>query len=300
MPRVRCSEASTCPGWLAATCLLSLLAYCLRAWRQLQLVLTVFSLLQVLYCTVLYCTVFSLLQLVAPLLVQESPRWQLARGDTAACLDTLERMAATNRAPVTRAELGGMLAMVAEQEGAGAGGTRGLAQQLGSLARVLGQLFSPALALQTALLMVAMFAVGLGSYGIIFAAKLSSMDIFLVTVVKAGAGLAAVLACTALVSRLGRAPSLLLLYLATAAAAIGFYLSPAGGRPALYLLTGALFSANYFVLDTFIMELLPTHTRCRLLTMYVVESCGHILGTLGSTFLRLYPRYIQYDIISED
>ena len=207
---------------------------------------------------------FSLLQLVAPLLVQESPRWQLARGEAAACLDTLERMAATNRAPVTRAELGGMLAMVAEQEGAGAGAvTRGLARQLGSLARVLGQLFSPALAPQTALLMVAMFAVGLGSYGIIFAAKLSSMDIFLVTVVKAGAGLAAVLACTALVSRLGRAPSLLLLYLATAAAAIGFYLSPAGGRPALYLLTGALFSANYFVLDTFIMELLPTHTRCR-------------------------------------
>ena len=246
---------------------------------------------------------FSLLQLVAPLLVQESPRWQLARGEAAACLDTLERMAATNRAPVTRAELGGMLAMVAEQEGAGAGAgaTRGLARQLGSLARVLGQLFSPALALQTALLMVAMFAVGLGSYGIIFAAKLSSMDIFLVTVVKAGAGLAAVLACTALVSRLGRAPSLLLLYLATAAAAIGFYLSPAGGRPALYLLTGALFSGNYFVLDTFIMELLPTHTRCRLLTMYVVESCGHILGTLGSTFLRLYPRYIQYDtVISED
>ena len=132
---------------------------------------------------------FSLLQLVAPLLVQESPRWQLARGEAAACLDTLERMAATNRAPVTRAELGGMLAMVAEQEGAGAGGTRGLARQLGSLARVLGQLFSSALALQTALLMVAMFAVGLGSYGIIFAAKLSSMDIFLVTVVKAGAGL---------------------------------------------------------------------------------------------------------------
>ena len=53
---IRCSVASTCPGWLVATCLLSLLAYCLRAWRQLQLVLTVFSLLQVLYCTVLYCT----------------------------------------------------------------------------------------------------------------------------------------------------------------------------------------------------------------------------------------------------
>ena len=210
-----------------------------------------------------------MLQLVAPLLVLESPRWLLARGDTAGCLDTLQRMAATNRAPVTREELETMLAGMADQEVAGGGGTRGLAQQLGSLARVLGQLFSPALALQTALLMAAMFAVGLGSYGIIFAAKLSSMDIFLVTVVKAGAGLAAVLACAALVSRLGRAPSLLLLYLATAAAAIGFYLSPASGRPALYLITGALFSGNYFVLDTFIMELLPTHTRCSLETMFL-------------------------------
>ena len=210
-----------------------------------------------------------MLQLVAPLLVLESPRWLLARGDTAGCLDTLQRLAATNRAPATREELETMLAGVADQEVAGGGGTRGLVQQLGSLGRVLGQLFSPALALQTALLMAAMFAVGLGSYGIIFAAKLSSMDIFLVTVVKAGAGLAAVLACAALVSRLGRAPSLLLLYLATAAAAIGFYLSPASGRPALYLLTGALFSGNYFVLDTFIMELLPTHTRCSLETMFL-------------------------------
>ena len=205
---------------------------------------------------------------MAPLLVLESPRWLLARGDTAGCLDTLQRLAATTRAPATRAELESLLAGLADQE-EGGGGTHGLAKQLGSLGRVLGQLFSPALALQTALLMAAMFAVGLGSYGIIFAAKLSSMDIFLVTVVKAGAGLAAVLACAALVSRLGRAPSLLLLYLATAAAAIGFYLSPASGRPALYLLTGALFSGNYFVLDTFIMELLPTHTRCSLETMFL-------------------------------
>ena len=121
---------------------------------------------------------------MAPLLVLESPRWLLARGDTAVCLDTLQRMAATNRAPATREELETMLARLE-----GAGETHGLVQQLGSLARVLGQLFSPALALQTALLMAAMFAVGLGSYGIIFAAKLSSMDIFLVTVVKAGAGL---------------------------------------------------------------------------------------------------------------
>ena len=63
------------------------------------------------------------------------------------------------------------------------------------------------------------------------------------------------------VLQIGRKYSLLILYTVNAAFAISFYLSPLTARPYIFVVTTSLFLGNYFMLDTFILELLPTTTR---------------------------------------
>ena len=154
--------------------------------------------------------------------------------------------------------------------------------------------------------MFAMFAVGMGSYGIKFASKLSSMNIFLTTIMMSGFGFITITGCmvvltyvsllwsiaiSSLLSQVGRIKSLLFLFITNALFSIAFYFSPDMVRPAIFIITSSLFAGNYFVVDTIIMELLPTHIRLNKLGFNNKKLiyCFH-LETLVLTFWKQLPR----------
>ena len=73
---------------------------------------------------------------------------------------------------------------------------RSLKEQYKNIGNVLKEMFgSRVMTTMTVLLMFSIFSVGMGSYGIHFAAKFSSLDIFVTVVMKAGFGFLMILIC---------------------------------------------------------------------------------------------------------
>ena len=58
-----------------------------------------------------------------------------------------------------------------------------------------------------------------------------------------------------------RTKCLLTLYIMTGVVAVSFYLSPTIIRPVVFILAQTLYAGDYYVLDTYVPEILPTHTR---------------------------------------
>jgi len=173
--------------WNIGGLILCLLSFLIRDWRDLQLSFAIFSLLLLLYVPFL----------------PESPRWLVSKARTSEALDALMLIAHINRVVMPRADLEaachGIMHKNEQQE----------AKEKGCLDLLASFVSEKVLRRRLLLLAPVFFAAGLGSYGIHFAIRFSTLDIFTMAAVKELANIAVIGTLMLLHPKVNRCPSLL-------------------------------------------------------------------------------------------
>lgn len=231
-------------GWNIGALLVCLLAYLVRNWRDLQLAFAVSSLPMLLYF----------------LLLPESPRWLLGKGRVEQSRQSFMTVAKYNGIQLDEKEFSRQFACIEN-----ASSTTVKTTCLSEVSNRLTQLLATRhMRYRTLLLAPTFFAIGMASYGIHFASRFASLDLFAVSAIKEVANLTTILVLIMFYHRVNRTPCLASGYLLAGLVAISFCLVPdhlAYLRPVIMVVSQALFVGSYFMVDTYAPELLPTPTR---------------------------------------
>lgn len=236
-------------GWQIGSLLLTLFAFLLRDWGHLQLVFAVASLFMLPYFFIL----------------SKSPRWLMENGQYEEADKVLRNMAQVNG--VTLDEEGYKASFDSVKKGINPKTSSSLKEEMiGFMTNFLKMVMTPEMRKRTLLLAPTFFAVGLGSYGIHFAAKFANMDIFAVTVIKEVCNFVTIILLIMLYKQINRTYCLAVFYALAGMIAISFFIVPTdskhtAARPVLLVITQALFVGNYFLVDTYAPELYPTNIR---------------------------------------
>jgi len=231
-------------GWSTGSMWITFLAYFIRDWRSLQLVFSIMSLMMISYF----------------FLLSESPRWLLASGRFDDAKKTLQHIAIKNGKVLNMKELEETLALL--QKEISSKSKTNILEELKSLLKIFSDLFkTPNMRQRTFLLMPTIFAVGMGTYGIHFSSRFADLDIFALNLIKAATNFSIVVVYMFVLKYVDRTKCLWILYLLSGTVAISFFFIPSWARPVVFVVAQSLFAGNYFMVDTFIPELLPTPTR---------------------------------------
>lgn len=223
-------------AWNLGSLAVCLLAYLLRDWRSIQLCLATSSLLLLLYLP----------------LLPESPRWLLSKGRTTQAVHLLATMARRNGVLVEQDQL---LASCTSLQQVNQDKEPGCFNGLVSL-------FSHApMRRQLLLLAPVFFITGMTSYGIHFAIRFAHLDLFTVGSLKEAAAMLLMLLLLYLHPRVDRTSGLVTTYLLAGTITLLALLLPFSWRGGLLIISQALFIGLYFLLDVYVIEILPTEVR---------------------------------------
>ena len=174
-------------SWSAGTLILVLLAHFIRDWRHLQLAFFIFSLTSVVFF----------------FLVIESPRWLLVSGRADEAVDAVMRIAKINGVHLSEEDIQKSFSNLAKEDELSSKKT--LFDQLREMISKLRMMFSGReVTIQTVLLIIAIFSVGMGSYGMDFSSKFSNMSIFQTVAMNASFGMGTILLLTVLLKFVSR------------------------------------------------------------------------------------------------
>merc|ERR1719234_144387 len=225
--------------WNMGGLVLCLLSFLIRDWRDLQLSFAIFSLLLLLYVPFL----------------PESPRWLVLKGRSSEALDALMSIAHANRVEMARSELEaacqGIMYKEEQQE----------AKQKGWLEVLASFVSENGLRYRLLLLAPVFFAAGLGSYGIHFAIRFFALDIFTMAAIKELANITVIGTLMLVHPKVNRCPSLLAMLSFTGSVLLLSLAMPPIGQGFLLILSQALFSGLYYLLDVYVIEVWPTEVR---------------------------------------
>lgn len=231
-------------GWSTGSMLISVLAYFIRDWRTLQLVF--------------FCMSLSMLSYIV--VIPESPLWLLSSGRVEDAKKILHKIARNNGKNIEPQ----LLDKTVEQLQNNIHGNlkRSFVDELKNMRSLFAALVrTPKMRMRTLLLVPTFFAVGMGSYGIHFSSRFANLDIFAVNIIKASTNFLVVVLFMYILHHVDRTKCLLTLYIMTGVVAVSFYLCPTIIRPVVFILAQTLYAGDYYVLDTYVPEILPTHTR---------------------------------------
>eukprot|EP00092_Neocalanus_flemingeri_P035998 GFUD01039196.1.p1 GENE.GFUD01039196.1~~GFUD01039196.1.p1 ORF type:complete len:521 (-),score=88.36 GFUD01039196.1:44-1606(-) len=231
-------------GWSTGSMWICFLAYFIRDWRNLQLVFSLMSLLMISFF----------------FLLSESPRWLLASGRFDDAREALQVIATKNGRVLDLKEFENTMAYLQKEIFANTK-TSFLGEMKKLFSIFLDLVKTPKMRQRTLLLMPTIFAVGMGTYGIHFSSRFADLDIFAVNMIKAVSQFSIVVAYMFILKYVDRSKCLWFLYVLNGIVAMSFYFTPSGARPIVFVIAQSLFSGNYYIIDTFIPELLPTPTR---------------------------------------
>ena len=174
-------------SWSAGTFILVLLAYFIRDWRHLQLAFFIFSLTSVVFF----------------FLVIESPRWLLVSGRADEAADAVMRIAKINGVHLSEEDIHKIFSNLAKEDELSS--KKNLLDQLREMISKLRMMFSGReVTIQSVLLIIAIFTVGVGSYGMNFSSKFSNMSIFQTVAMNASFGMGTILLLTVLLKFVSR------------------------------------------------------------------------------------------------
>merc|ERR1712123_2458 len=230
-------------GWSTGSMWICFLAYFIRDWRTLQLVFSLMSLLMI------ACFFF----------LPESPRWLLASGRFEEAKKTLKDIARKNGKDIDLRVFDNSIDVL--QKDTCVDTKSSFFIEVKKMANIFVDLVrTPKMRRRTLLMMPTFFAVGMGNYGIHFSSRFASLDLFAVNMVKATTNFLVVVVFMFVLKYVDRTKCLLSMYSLTGIVAISFYLMPTGIRPIVFVFAQTLFAGDYYIVDTYVPELLPTPT----------------------------------------
>jgi len=229
-------------GWNIGALVICSVAFFQRDWRNIQLAMALSTIPLTLYFFIL----------------SESPRWLLDRGRLLESKQCLEKIAKTNGVSLDEKTMETKLNYVMDSS-ATYDQNKSWRVELSSSLLVLFS--SRQMVKRIALLIPVFFSIGMASYGIHFAARFATLDLFTVSSIKEVANFCTTLILMACYQKMKRIPCLLTGFIVSGIVALSFGVVPEQGRPVVMVLAQALFVGNFYMADTYSPELMPTPAR---------------------------------------